>query len=107
MKVEATVEARKSMSITVTLPPETEKQLRERAAQSGQSAEGLALKFIEQALGVNGGVPTGGPSTTFDEILAPVRKGWEDSGLADDQVDQLFDDALQNVRAEKRKGNPQ
>ena len=95
------------MTVTVTLPPETEKQLRERAAQSGQSVEGFALKLIEQALEVNGGVPTVGAATTFDEILAPVRKGWEESGLADEQVDQLFDDALQKVRAEKRKGNPQ
>jgi plasmid stability protein len=85
------------MTLTLQLPPETEQKLKERAAEAGQSAEDLALKLLTEALGVNG-VSQG---QSFDEILAPVRKGWEESGLSDDQVDQLFDDALKKVRAEK------
>jgi hypothetical protein len=90
------------MSLTLKLPPETEKRLHERAAQAGQSVEGVVLQLIEEALGINGGqvpIPTG---QILDEILAPVRKGWEESGLSDDQVDRLFDDTLKKVRTEKR-----
>ena len=60
--------------------------------------EGLALKLIEEALRFHGGPATRHPGKTFDEILAPVRKGWQESGLSDDQVDQLFDDTLKKVR---------
>jgi hypothetical protein len=94
------------MTLTLTLPPETEKKLRESAARAGQSAEGLVLNLIEEALRVKGASPSTVPEKSFDEILAPVREGWEDSGLSDEQVDQVFDDALKKVRAEKRKDVP-
>jgi hypothetical protein len=92
------------MTLTLQLPPEIEKKLLERAVQVGQSMEGLALKFIEEALGINGGSDTSHVGKRFDDLLAPVRQGWEESGLSDDQVDQLFEDTLQKVRTEKRKG---
>jgi len=94
------------MTLTLKLPPETEKKLHERAAEAGQSVEGLALRLIEEALGVNGGQASKEAAKTFDQILAPVRQGWKESGLSDDQVDQLFDDTLTKIRAEKRKSSP-
>jgi len=97
----------KTMTLTLKLPPETEKKLHERAAEAGQSVEGLAMQLIEEALGLNGGQATSRASETFDQILAPVRKGWEESGLSADQVDQLFDDTLAKVRTEKRKRSRQ
>jgi hypothetical protein len=98
---------RKTMTLILKLLPETEKRLHERAAEVGQSAEGLAMQLIEEALGVNGGPATNRGGKTFDQILDPVRKGWKESGLSDDQVDQLFDDTLAKVRAEKRERSPQ
>ena len=95
------------MTLTLKLPPETEKKLHARAAEAGQSVERVALQLLEEALEVNGGKVPGHAGKTFDEILAPVRKGWEESGLSDDQVDQLFEDTVKKVRAEKRKKNPQ
>jgi len=93
--------------LTLKLPPETEKKLQARAAQAGQSVEGVALQLLEEALGANGGkIPNSG-GKTFDQILAPVRAGWEKSGLSDDQVDQLFDGSLNKIRAEKGKKSPQ
>jgi hypothetical protein len=85
------------MSLTLKLPPETEEKLHERAAEAGPSVEGVALQRIEQALGVNGSPPCHA-AKTFDQILDPVRKGWEESGLSNDQVDQILDETLKKVR---------
>jgi hypothetical protein len=95
------------MTLTLELPPETEKKLQARAAEAGRSVEGVALQLLEEALGVNGGKIPSHAGKTFDQILAPVRVGWQESGLSEDQVDQLFDETLKKVRAEKRKKNPQ
>lgn len=95
------------MTLTIKLTPETEKKLQARAAEAGKSVEGVALQLLEEALGVNRGKIPGPAGKTFDQILAPVRKGWEESGLSDDQVEQLFDETLKKVRAEKPKKSPQ
>ncbi len=71
------------MTITISLSPETEKKLLEAAAHSGVAPAAYAGKLIESCL--NGG--------TFDQILAPVRKGFEDSGLTDDELTGLFEEA--------------
>ncbi len=71
------------MTITISLPPETEKKLLEAAANSGVAPAAYAGKLIES--GLSGG--------TFDQILAPVRKGFEDSGLTDDELTGLFEEA--------------
>jgi hypothetical protein len=71
------------MTITISLPPETEKKLLDAAAKSGVGPAAYAGKLIEN--GLNGG--------TFDQILAPVRKRFEDSGLTDDELTSLFEEA--------------
>jgi predicted transcriptional regulator len=38
------------MSLTITLPPETERRLRERAAVEGQDVESLAATVLVEAL---------------------------------------------------------
>ncbi len=91
------------MTLNLKLPPDTEKKLHERASQAGESAEGIALRFIEEALRTNGSRATDQTSKTFDEVLAPVRAGWQRSGLSDEAVDQLYNDTLQKVRGAKRK----
>jgi hypothetical protein len=39
---------------------------------------------------------------TFDEILAPIREGWGQSGMTEDEIDDLFRQELQEVRRERR-----
>jgi hypothetical protein len=45
---------------------------------------------------------------SFDEILAPIWEGWRQSGMADDEVDDLMERELQEARSERRrsKGTP-
>ena len=73
---------KQAMTITISLSPETEKKLLEAAAHSGVAPAAYAGKLIES--GLNGG---------FDQILAPVRKGFEDSGLTDDELTGIFEEA--------------
>jgi hypothetical protein len=87
------------MAVTIHLSPETEKRLQELAARAGQSLEHYLARLAEkEAWGANGAQPSPRPEKTFDEILAPVRQGWEEAGMSEEQVDQLFEDTLQKVR---------
>jgi hypothetical protein len=42
------------------------------------------------------------PSKTFDEILAPIREGWRQSGMAEDEITALFEETRDEVRKERR-----
>jgi plasmid stability protein len=72
------------MTIAVTLPPETERKLQERAARSGRDAPALARDLIEQGL-------RGEP--TIEEILAPFRAEVASSGVTDRELEDLFEEA--------------
>jgi hypothetical protein len=72
------------MTITVDLSAATEQKLRERAAQAGQDVAALVRDLIER------GVRT---RPTFDEILVPFRAQVADSGMTDDDLAILFEEA--------------
>jgi hypothetical protein len=41
-------------------------------------------------------------SRTFDEILAPIREGWQQSGMTEDEITALFQETRDEVRQERR-----
>jgi hypothetical protein len=45
---------------------------------------------------------------TFEEISTPIWEGWRQSGMTEDEVDDLFGQELQEVRRERsqQKGTP-
>lgn len=57
------------MTLTLQLPPEIEKKLLCRAAQTGQRVESIALQIIEQAVMVKGDLPPHHAGDSFNEIL--------------------------------------
>lgn len=81
------------MTITVSLSPEIERKLVERAARSGQDVESVARTLIER--GVNG-------EPTLDEILAPFRRQVVESGLSGDELTALFEEAREEAYREKK-----
>jgi hypothetical protein len=101
-----TAQTRRIMTLTLQLPPETEKQLHERAAQAGSSVEGLVLKLIEESLGVNG-EPASQAGTSFAEILAPLHQEVAESGMTEKELDELVHESIEEVRAEKRQKTQQ
>jgi hypothetical protein len=85
--------------------PETERRLRERAAQTGQSVETYIEQLVEKE--VTSPVASARPTAkTFDEILAPVRQGFAESGLTDEQLGELLEQAREEAWQEKQKKGP-
>lgn len=79
-------------TVTLNLPSETERKLREKAGSAGMTLEGFLSRLAEQAANGNG-VPKG----TFDQILAPVRQGFADSGLSEPELAAEFEAARDEV----------
>ena len=84
------------MTITVDLSATTERKLRERAAQVGQDVTALARELIER--GVESKV-------SLDEILAPFRRQVAESGMTDDELAALFEEARNEAWRTKEPGS--
>jgi hypothetical protein len=91
------------MSITISLPSETEKNLRRRAAVTGLAPDALARQLFELALNGGGQVALSvDRRAARDEILAPFRKEVAETGMADEELAAFFTEVCDEVRAEKR-----
>jgi plasmid stability protein len=76
------------MTITLSLPPDLERQLHDRAARAGRDAAAFARELLERAL-------ADGP--TFDELLAPLRAQVAATETTDAELDALFEQARDQV----------
>ena len=84
------------MSITISLPPETETVLRQRAAQAGQSVQQYVQELVEEALRANGlqstppnppqAAPAAADMKTLREILAPIHEDFRRSGMTEEEL---------------------
>jgi hypothetical protein len=95
------------MTITITLAAETEEKLRQRAAASGQTLEAYLQQLVEREARSGNGTPAPGTaprtSPTFDAILAPVRKGFEESGMTEEELTELFEEAREETWQERQR----
>ena len=62
------------MTITILLPPDTERKLVEKAKRSGQDIETVARQSIERGVTAE---------ATLDEILTPFRRQVAESSISD------------------------
>ena len=46
--------------------------------------------------------PTVRSSQTFDELLASIRRGFQESGMTEEELDALFEEAREEVWQEKQ-----
>jgi hypothetical protein len=90
------------MTITISLPPETEEKLLKRAAETGLAPDALARQLLELALNGGSGALSGHRGRALDEILAPFRKEVEQSGMTDEDLKDFFTEVRDEVRAKKR-----
>jgi hypothetical protein len=92
------------MSITLHLAPETERVLKEKAARAGQTLESYIEGLAEREARGTNGVPTDarGVRTALDELLAPVRKEFEESGMTEEELTEFLTEVRDEVRREKR-----
>ena len=80
------------MSATITLPVELESLLAKKAAVEGVNVEQFAINALRRAAEM----------PTISELFADVRAEFEASGRTDEELQQDIEQALAEVRAERR-----
>jgi hypothetical protein len=81
------------MTITIELPPEVETALQKKAAADGKNIHTYIFETLQtQAL-----------KPSLDEILAPLRKNFADSGMTETELDELIERERQAMWEENNK----
>lgn len=75
------------------IPIETFKALDEIAQQNGKSPADFVREMIEVEVLA---------AKPFDEILAPIRQGFAESGMTGEEAEAFLEDQLKQHRAERR-----
>jgi hypothetical protein len=83
------------MTINISLSPEQERRLTERAAQAGQGVTAYVHHLIDRDIKLK----------RLDAILAPVRRNFEQSGMTDDDLATLVEEVCEDIWREKH-GRP-
>ncbi len=81
------------MSVTIDLPPELEKTVRQHAARSGQELSDFVLQAVREKIA---------KTRTFDEVCAPFAQAVEAAGLTDEEFDRFFEEVREEVWQEKQ-----
>jgi hypothetical protein len=79
--------------MSILLKPETETLLINRAAAKGCNVDDYVKKLVEE---------DSNKLRTLDEIFAPVRKEFDESGMTEDEFDELIYQSRREVYAEKK-----
>jgi predicted DNA-binding protein len=82
------------MTLSISLPPETEARLRQRAAALGKDIADVAREAVEEKLAI---------PESFAEILAPIHQATVQAGGVNvDDVDALVEQCRDEVFAAKQ-----
>jgi hypothetical protein len=84
------------MSITITIPAELEPLILRQVKETGKPIEEVTVELIAQ------GLQPRPPALTFDAILAPFRKEVAESGITDEELDNLFMQARRDYARENQ-----
>lgn len=91
------------MTITISLPPEVEESVKSQANKEGKPLEDYVESLVEEGSRRRDRIDLLA-ERSFDEILKPFRRNVEDSGMSDEALDDLFNEARKEasrVRKEK------
>ena len=80
------------MTLTISLTPEAETRLRERAAEAGVQPAELASRIVEHQV----------HRPTLEEISGPIYKQFLESGTTEDELVEELEKAKHEMRAERR-----
>jgi hypothetical protein len=92
------------MTITLNLTPEIERKLHDQAVANGQTVEGFICGLPDEVVGDDAthSAPLPQRSRPVDEILAPVRREFEESGMTEEELTSFLTQLRDEVRQEKR-----
>ena len=82
------------MTLTVNLPPATIEKLQAQAAASGKDVDTLVREAVDVKLAIS--------QLSFREILAPIHREVEESGLSEDELNSLAEEAVRKARTARR-----
>ena len=80
------------MEITISIPPDVQDRLRQRAVESGQDVAGYVETLIERDLS---------SSMSLRDLYAPVRRQIEQSGMSESELDALIEEAREEAYQER------
>jgi hypothetical protein len=79
------------MDIKISIPAELESVLRERAARFGKDADDYVSEIVAKHL----------EKPSLDELLAPIREDFSQSGISEDELNALIEEERQALWDEK------
>ncbi len=77
------------MTITIDLPLEIETKIKTQALQDGVKLEDYVKSLIKEASDKREKIEKSSEKS-FDEILSPFRRGFQESGLSEDELLELL-----------------
>jgi len=80
------------MILQIPVNSETEAVLRERASARGEDIAAYAARLLQEAV----------TTPNVDELLAPFRRQVAESGVSDDELDELCEELRQEVWTEQQ-----
>ena len=91
------------MTITIDLPPDVEESVKTQAAKEGVPLEDYVTSLVEEGTKRRDRIDLLAEKP-FDQILAPFRRNVKDSGVSDEELDDLFTGARKEAsRARKER----
>jgi hypothetical protein len=81
------------MTMTIDLPAELERALRQHTARSGQDVSSFILQAVQEKIA---------RARTFDEVCAPFAQAVQDTGITDEEFDRFFEEVREDVWQDKQ-----
>jgi hypothetical protein len=81
------------MDITINIRPEIQEKLRQRAMDSGRDVTEYLEKLIEKDLSA---------PVSLRDLYAPVREQIKESGISEDELDTLLEEARDEAYRERQ-----
>ena len=84
------------MTLTISIPPESEAKLKTRAAACGQDVSVFVSQLLRHFAD---------PPTPLEELSGPIYQRFMESGMSDDELSDELERAKHAMRAERRARN--
>ena len=88
------------MTITIDLPLETEEKVTTQALQDGLKVDDYVKRLIAEAAARRERIEKDSEKS-FREILSPIHKGFEESGMSEDELTEFLEEMREEVWQEK------
>jgi hypothetical protein len=82
------------MELTITVSDDAKSALEQRARERGYTD---AKQYVERLIAADLLA-----AKSFDEILAPIRQTFQESGMSEDELEALFEEAREEVYQERK-----